>query len=250
MAAYDFTNKRFGKLTAIKVAKKDDSGHNYWQCQCDCGNTVIVRATELMNGKTTMCKDCKKQSMGILHKTKTIKKDNVSMDNGEQWLKNNNIPYYDVNNYDNILDLNGKDISIFEAPIVYKIVHAINSDLSYAENTYLGNGLFTHSLAEQINQFFHIRKQLDELSVCDWEVGEVIYTAPVYHLLTKKDRDSKISYDDVYSCLLELARKAEEHGNYYLAFPRICCGKDKLNWDIILQMILNVFTTDFNILLF
>ena len=62
MSAYDLTNKKFEELTAKKIVKRDDSGHNYWQCECSCGAIVIVRATNLINGSVTMCKDCKKNS--------------------------------------------------------------------------------------------------------------------------------------------------------------------------------------------
>lgn len=256
MAGYDLTNKKFGKLTAIKVAKRDSSGHNHWQCECECGNTVIVRATELLNGKKTMCNSCKRNQMGYSTNSHSFKKSDVTIEDGKQWLENKNIPYQDINNFDNYIDIKkineaeNKNISILSAPIIYKIVHAINADLTYSEVTYIGNGNFDESLAQQIDNFFHIRKQLDDLSVCDWEVGEVIYTAPIYHLLTKESKHDTVTYDDVYFCLKELESKARQNGDYYLAFPRICCGKDKLNWDVVLQIILNIFNDDFNIMLF
>ena len=59
-----------------------------------------------------------------------------------------------------------------------------------------------------------------------------------------------MSYDDVYSCLVELSRKAEKNGDYYLAFSRICCDTDRLDWNVILQIILHIFGNDFNIMLF
>lgn len=249
MAGYDFTDKRFGNLIAKKVAKKDNSGHNYWQCICDCGKVVIVRATELMNGKTTMCNDCKKAKMSS---TSHIKKNVINNYKDSDWLKDNNIPVNNIDNYNNILDLKKIDenVDILSTPIIYKIVHAINADLTYAELSYLGGGIIIDSLAKQIDDFFHIRTQLDELSMLNWEVGEVIYTAPIYHLLIKKNRDDVISYDNVFVCLKELKNKACLEGNYYLAFPRICCGKGKLDWNIIEQMILYLFGEDFNILLF
>lgn len=42
MKALDLTNKRFGRLTAIKYHHSDKYGHRYWLCKCDCGNEVIV----------------------------------------------------------------------------------------------------------------------------------------------------------------------------------------------------------------
>jgi len=253
MAGYDFTNKKFGDLTAKKIAKRDNSGHNYWECECKCGKIVIVRATELMNGKKTMCNDCRKKMMGYTpsNKVKVTTDDIESIDNGQEWLEKNNIPQYNLDHYDNVIDIRKiSAASILSAPIVYKLVHAINADLSYAIHTYIGDGAFTESLAQQYDNFFHIREQLDDYSAIDWEIGEVIYTAPIYHLLTKKDRNDIVTYDALYQSLYNLSVKAREQGNYYLAFPHICCGKDRLDWDVVLQIILHIFGDDFNIMLF
>lgn len=56
----DLTGQHFGKLTALKLIKKPstDSSHlfrRYWECQCDCGATTIVREDELKNGNTQSC---------------------------------------------------------------------------------------------------------------------------------------------------------------------------------------------------
>lgn len=46
----DLTNKRFGRLVAIKQV-----GQSKWMCKCDCNSTKIVRAVNLVNGSTTSC---------------------------------------------------------------------------------------------------------------------------------------------------------------------------------------------------
>ena len=46
---------KFGKLTAIRPTEKRSSRSVVWQCQCDCGNTIEVRATMLTSGHTTSC---------------------------------------------------------------------------------------------------------------------------------------------------------------------------------------------------
>ena len=52
----DMTGQKFGRLT---VLKKDSKQHKdksaYWICQCDCGNTTIVKGASLRNGNTTSC---------------------------------------------------------------------------------------------------------------------------------------------------------------------------------------------------
>lgn len=62
----DLTRNRYGMLT---VLHRDDSDyvapngkkHVRWVCQCDCGNTSIVDACQLVGGKTKSC--------GCLHKS-------------------------------------------------------------------------------------------------------------------------------------------------------------------------------------
>lgn len=50
----DLTDKRFGKLTVIGIANKEN-GKIKWKCQCDCGETVIVAGNNLKNGHTKSC---------------------------------------------------------------------------------------------------------------------------------------------------------------------------------------------------
>ena len=88
------------------------------------------------------------------------------------------------------------------------------------------------------------------MSSIDWNVGEVINTSVVYHLLTKKDRYDTILYDNVFKCLKELKALASHNGDFYLAFPKICCGQDKMDWDCIKVLIEEVFgNTEFQIML-
>lgn len=71
--ALDLTNKRFGRLIAIKFAysKKDSNGvpARYWVCKCDCGNTLITRVASLRSGKTKSCgcRNRTKPSNNITH---------------------------------------------------------------------------------------------------------------------------------------------------------------------------------------
>lgn len=58
--ANDYTNKKFGKLTALQRGKTDKFGHIFWICKCDCGNIVEVKGDDLIRNHT--------QSCGCLHK--------------------------------------------------------------------------------------------------------------------------------------------------------------------------------------
>ncbi len=59
---YDLTGKRFGRLQVVRHAyvKKNQ---NWWECKCDCGNTTIIKARQLLGEFTKSCgcyrRECK-----------------------------------------------------------------------------------------------------------------------------------------------------------------------------------------------
>jgi len=51
---FSLVNKRFGSLLVVwrKGSEKvGESSHALWECKCDCGNMVTLRAGELTGGK-------------------------------------------------------------------------------------------------------------------------------------------------------------------------------------------------------
>lgn len=61
----DLTGERFGRLTVIERAE-NKCGKVAWLCKCDCGNTNIVNAINLKNGKTNSC-GCLKTEIHTKH---------------------------------------------------------------------------------------------------------------------------------------------------------------------------------------
>lgn len=55
----DLTEKRFGRLVALKVDhRKGDnrkSSVTYWRCRCDCGNEHVATVACLRNGSVQSC---------------------------------------------------------------------------------------------------------------------------------------------------------------------------------------------------
>jgi hypothetical protein len=51
----DITNHRFGRLIALSTLDRDAKRQWRWFCRCDCGNTTVVRGSELRNGATKSC---------------------------------------------------------------------------------------------------------------------------------------------------------------------------------------------------
>lgn len=58
----DIAGRRFGRLVALKYA------HNkMWACQCDCGETKLIRSYSLLTGDTTSCGCFHRETAGLRH---------------------------------------------------------------------------------------------------------------------------------------------------------------------------------------
>lgn len=55
----DITGARFGRLVVVKYY-----GNSAWECICDCGNTTVVKTSNLTNGHTTSC-GCKAKEQSV-----------------------------------------------------------------------------------------------------------------------------------------------------------------------------------------
>ena len=62
--------ERYGRLVAVGPTEQRSAKSVVWECLCDCGNTVYVRATMLTSGHTTSCGCVKRE----LDKEKDFKK--------------------------------------------------------------------------------------------------------------------------------------------------------------------------------
>lgn len=51
----DLTRRRFERLVVRGWAGRDHHGHNYWDCECDCGNFLITRSQFLIDNFTKSC---------------------------------------------------------------------------------------------------------------------------------------------------------------------------------------------------
>lgn len=59
----DLTNKRFGKLTAIKKTRIK-CRYWMWECKCDCGNILETRGSRLVEGRVKSCGCYRKETIG------------------------------------------------------------------------------------------------------------------------------------------------------------------------------------------
>jgi hypothetical protein len=51
----DLVGRRFGKLTVMKRAGTDAYRRALWECDCSCGNSVIVSTSDLKSGNVKSC---------------------------------------------------------------------------------------------------------------------------------------------------------------------------------------------------
>lgn len=52
---YDLTGQVFGRLTAVEQAENSIQGHKQYRCRCECGKEIVVRGSELHNGRVKSC---------------------------------------------------------------------------------------------------------------------------------------------------------------------------------------------------
>lgn len=52
----DLTGRKFGRLTVLEdTGKRNKKGSIFWKCKCDCGNTLNVDSSSLIQKNTKSC---------------------------------------------------------------------------------------------------------------------------------------------------------------------------------------------------
>lgn len=67
--AYDLTNQRFGRLTALYKCDFKLGNKYPWHCKCDCGNECDVRTQDLTRGSVQSCGCLRKEKASQTGKT-------------------------------------------------------------------------------------------------------------------------------------------------------------------------------------
>lgn len=75
----DLIEQVFGKLTVLELDHVEKS-KRYWKCQCECGNTTVVREGNLRHGITKSCGCLKKENKK--HDEVTVQKIKPRHNNG------------------------------------------------------------------------------------------------------------------------------------------------------------------------
>ena len=267
--------EKFGDYVAIQIAGKDKSRHNIWQCACpNCGDVIYATAYDLMHKrKNTVCNKCKEKKEKELESSQISTKDyefvgylktvdeNECCDKADAiattsttWYSDGSVvttcsdftdgatttkvtntaigkedpEFVAVGDYINYREVK-KDL--LDYPVYYKIAHCIPADLTFYGDT-----------ANRINTLFnlsHIFKDNGYEDIC--EAGEVIFEGNVFTLLPNRAKFTPVEDKDLEYCLNDLAFLCVRERIKYLAMPRICCGRNKKDWDTVKTMILDAF---------
>ena len=266
--------EKFGDYVAIEIAGKDKSRHNIWKCACPiCGDTIYATAYDLMHKrKNTVCNKCKEKKEKELESSQISTKDyefvgylqavneNESLDEADAiamtsttWYSDGSIittcsdftdgatttkvtntaigkedpEFVAVGDYINYREIK-KDLLNY--PVYYKIAHCIPADLTFYGDT-----------AKRIDKLFslsHIFKNIDKES---YKASQIIYEGNVFTLLVNEKKFAPVEDEDLKECLNSLAYLCLADHVKYLAMPRICCGRNKKDWNTVKTMILDAF---------
>lgn len=84
--------EQFGDLTILKLDHTAKDRHQYWECQCKCGNHEIIKYSDLSTGKKNKCFNCNKKPQYINElgnkygKLKVIKYDSIHSNKNACWI--------------------------------------------------------------------------------------------------------------------------------------------------------------------
>lgn len=121
---------------------------------------------------------------------------------------------------------------LFDMPHGYCLAHCISEDFA------LGAGI-----AVEFEKRYNMRDRLKARCQTKYTtyVGTAIKIDNVYNLITKKRCYEKPTYNDLKQALMGMALDIDVNDVKTLAMPKIGAGLDKLRWEIVYAIILDVF---------
>ena len=109
------------------------------------------------------------------------------------------------------------------------LAHCISKDFA------LGAGI-----AKQFDKIYNMRYNLK----CDYpdaEVGDALLVDNVFNLVTKNRWYHKPTYDALKRSLIDMREQCRELHIQFIAMPKIGCGLDRLDWNVVESIISSVF---------
>ena len=96
---------------------------------------------------------------------------------------------------------------------------------------------------------------MNELRETNGQVGNIVVVREgrrlIYNLVTKEKFNDQPSYGNLRLALKKMKDHALKHQVKEISMPKIACGLDQLNWDVVENIIKSVFHgTDIKITIF
>lgn len=123
---------------------------------------------------------------------------------------------------------------LFTMPREYCLAHCISADFA------LGAGI-----AKQFDRVYNMRFKLNNRygnTPQKERVGQAYLVDNVFNLVTKEWYYNKPTYETLTHCLEQMKTRMTQLNITKLAIPKIGCGLDRLQWNVVEQIIKGVFT--------
>lgn len=136
------------------------------------------------------------------------------------------------------MDYREENRNLFSVPHGYYLVHSIAADFTFASG-----------IAKEIDFRYNMRQRLQGVygNYSDQDldfgsdaldlVGNCLPIANVCNLITKKEGMDRPSYWNICKALNSLHDFLEDNDIECIAMPKICCGKDKMSWPVVRELI-------------
>lgn len=122
------------------------------------------------------------------------------------------------------------EINIMAVPQGYYLAQGISRDLN-----------FKVGLPALFEKTYNLKEKLAANYDEEIEIGEVYLIDNVYSLVVKDSSYDRPDRDVLMDTLVELRDQMEEDMVAKLAIPKLCCGRNGLEWDDVKAMISFVF---------
>lgn len=122
------------------------------------------------------------------------------------------------------------EINIMAIPQGYYLAQGISRDLN-----------FKVGLPALFEKTYNLKEKLAANYDEEIEIGEVYLIDNVYSLVVKDSSYDRPDRDVLMDALVELRDQMEEDMVTKLAIPKLCCGRNGLEWDDVKAMISFVF---------
>lgn len=104
MPKIDLIGQRFGRLLVVSDSgERAGDGEVKWLCQCDCGNTCVIKSYNLRRDTTQSCGCFQKERTSETHKK--FNRYDLSGEYGVGYDSNGKEFYFDLEDYDKIKDV-------------------------------------------------------------------------------------------------------------------------------------------------